>query len=71
MGDELRRRLVAVASRSAPTSDWIRYCESNACIETRQVGEKVEIRSTRRPDVVLSFDQDEWKQFLAGVRGEG
>jgi hypothetical protein len=45
---------------------WTRRCESNACIETAAVGDKVHIRSTRTPDQVLIVDRDEWEAFLRG-----
>lgn len=43
-------------------------CESNACAEVRHLGDRVQIRSTLRPETVVVLDLAEWEQFVAGVK---
>ncbi len=40
-------------------------CESSGCVEVAVDGAVVHVRSSRRPDVVATFDLDEWQAFTA------
>jgi hypothetical protein len=37
-------------------------------VEVAQDGDRFLMRSSRNPEVVLSFDRDEWVAFTEGVR---
>lgn len=52
-------------------TEWHRYCETGNCIETRPVGDQVEIRDTERPEATLLVPAKAWEEFLASVRAEG
>ncbi len=53
---------------------WRRSSYSNAagnCVEVRHVGDLVELRDSKHPDVVLVITRAEWRAFLDAVkRGE-
>jgi hypothetical protein len=54
------------------STDWRRssFCASGACIEVAKVDQSyVLLRDSKDPDgPVLTFDQDEWDAFVAGIR---
>lgn len=43
-------------------------CDTNHCAEVRHLGDRVQVRSTLRPDVVVVLDLDEWRALVEGVR---
>lgn len=43
-------------------------CESSGCVEVAEVVAGVELRSSRRPDVTVLVDRDEWVEFVAAVK---
>jgi hypothetical protein len=44
-------------------------CSSDACVEIRVTPADVQVRGSQRPDAgALSFDHEEWRAFVAGVR---
>lgn len=43
-------------------------CALGACAEASVGSEKVLVRHSGNPDVVLSFTPDEWRAFIAGVK---
>lgn len=45
-------------------------CDSNGCIQTRTVDDRVEIRDTGNPDATLLVPVEAWEKFLAAVRAE-
>lgn len=51
-------------------TDWTsRCCETN-CIETRTVGDLVEVRDTEHPEQVLSVAASAWAEYEAALRAE-
>lgn len=42
-------------------------CGSGSCAEVVVESGRVLVRNSRRPDVVVEFDRDEWTAFLAGA----
>lgn len=49
-------------------TNWRRACESNACVEVGAGGDRILVRNSTRPDLVVEFTPVEWAAFLAGVR---
>jgi hypothetical protein len=52
-------------------ADWKRstLCATGSCVEVAITGRHVAIRDSKRdPGLVLQFDRNAWKDFLAGVR---
>lgn len=49
---------------------WTSHCETGNCVETRLVGDQVEIRDTDRPEATLLVPAKAWEEFLASVRAE-
>lgn len=52
------------------SSDWRRspYCDTNACVEAKKVGEDIALRDSKNPDgPVLVFSKSEWDAFVLGV----
>lgn len=51
-------------------SKWIRssFCESNTCIEVLTEGPDVLLRSTLLPQSSILLFQDEWQDFIEGVK---
>lgn len=49
---------------------WLRArdCESNACAEVLHLGDRVQIRSSLRPEAVVVLELAEWAGFIAGVK---
>lgn len=43
-------------------------CESSGCVEVAEAVGGVELRSSRRPDMILLVDTDEWVEFVAAVK---
>ncbi len=60
--------LYRVASMAAVTWRRSTYCDTNACVEVARTGDGMALRSTLRPDVVLEFDTEQWRTFLAAMR---
>lgn len=57
-----------------PSEQWRRssHCASGACVEVRVLGADagVLVRDSKQVGgPILAFDVDEWRSFLAGVRG--
>lgn len=52
------------------TTDWTSRCESGNCIETRTVGDLVEVRDTEHPEQVLSVPASAWAEYEAALRAE-
>jgi len=48
---------------------WTRStgCESGSCAEVAAEPDRVLVRNSRRPHVVVEFDAAEWAAFLNGV----
>ncbi|GAA3592000.1 hypothetical protein GCM10022223_03320 [Kineosporia mesophila] len=60
-------------SSSIVGSEWQRssYCASGSCVEVKFLGPEngVLVRDSKQADgAVLSFDAQEWRAFVAGVR---
>jgi hypothetical protein len=48
---------------------WVRAdCSANSCPEVAHVGDTVQVRSSREPDVVVVFDAGEWAALEAGIK---
>jgi hypothetical protein len=45
-----------------------RACANTECVEVAALAGEVAVRSSRSPDVVVSFTQAEWRVFLRGVK---
>lgn len=43
------------------------FCDAGVCAEVHR-GDTVLMRNNQNPDVVVEFDHDEWKAFVAGVK---
>lgn len=53
-----------------PSTVWLRssFCASGACIEVAKVDQSYVLRDSKDPEgPVLTFNQDEWDAFVAGV----
>lgn len=49
--------------------NWITACEATSCVEVAQGDDGfVRVRSTQEPGIVALFTEEEWRQFLAGVK---
>jgi hypothetical protein len=54
------------------TAPWTSRCESGNCVQTRTVGDLVEVRDTERPEQVpLKVSARAWAEHEAAVRAEG
>lgn len=42
--------------------------ESSHCVEVAPDGDRILIRDSNNPDLVLSFTRNEWESFLDGAR---
>jgi hypothetical protein len=45
-----------------------RRCETGACVEATRIGDDYAIRDSQRPDLVLRFSGEAWREFTASVR---
>lgn len=52
-------------------TEWHRHCETGNCVETRLVGDQVEIRDTDRPEATLLVPAKAWQEFLAAEHENG
>jgi hypothetical protein len=43
-------------------------CDGGSCVEVARIDESVIMRSTVNPDVTLTVNRDEWREFLAGAK---
>jgi hypothetical protein len=43
-------------------------CNSGECVEVATLAGGVAMRTSRSPDVVLTFTKSEWGEFLRGVK---
>ncbi|HEU0240967.1 MAG TPA: DUF397 domain-containing protein [Micromonosporaceae bacterium] len=43
-------------------------CESNGCVEARQVGAEFRLRDSVTPDPVLRLTAEQWAGFKAAIR---
>lgn len=43
-------------------------CNAGECVEV-QMGQDVAVRNSKIPGEVVWFDHDEWRAFVAGVKG--
>jgi uncharacterized protein DUF397 len=60
-GHEMTERNVVKWRRSS-------RCSNNACVEVAKVDAAYLVRDSKNPEgAVLSFSEDEWKAFAAGV----
>jgi predicted secreted Zn-dependent protease len=51
--------------------NWVRSSRchtSSCCVEVARNKGHVLVRQSDQPDTVVSFTEDEWRVFLAGVR---
>ncbi len=59
---------------SSETADeWSRssLCSSTSCVEVSSNGNVIRVRDSKRADsAILSFDRDEWRAFVAGVKND-
>jgi hypothetical protein len=53
------------------TTPWTSRCESGNCVQTRTVGDLVEVRDTERPEQVLRVSARAWAEHEAALRAEG
>lgn len=44
-----------------------RACANGECVEVAALADGVALRSSRSPDVVLTFTKTEWREFLRGI----
>jgi hypothetical protein len=52
-------------------NEWIRPCESNACVEVSHEYGNIFVRNSKDPGRTIVFDNEEWSTFLEAVkRGE-
>ncbi len=61
----------ATAPADSPDPNWQRssFCSSTTCVEVSSDGQVVRVRDSKRSDSpVLTFDGDEWREFIAGVK---
>jgi hypothetical protein len=47
---------------------WSTPCDSSACLQVRTVDDRVELRDSEHPDVVLSVTREVWEAFVAAIR---
>jgi len=45
-----------------------RACANTECVEVAALADGVAVRGSRAPDLVLTFTQAEWREFLRGVK---
>lgn len=44
-------------------------CTNGTCVEVAKVGDRYLMRDSKDPDgAILSFPEDEWESFIAGVK---
>ena len=57
---------------SSPSDEHVwhhgRQCDGGACVEIAPVNEAIMVRSSVRPDTVLTWSRDEWQAFRADVK---
>ena len=48
---------------------WLRssHCDTGSCVEVHIAPDRVLVRNSQQPDVVVEFDPAEWRVFVAGV----
>jgi len=52
-------------------NEWVKGCETNACVEVSQEYGSVFVRNSKDPRRTIVFDSEEWSTFLEAVkRGE-
>ena len=42
-------------------------CDTGSCVEVDLTPDRVRVRNSQAPDVVVEFDAEEWAAFVAGV----
>lgn len=47
---------------------WRKSSYSYASGECVEVGDGIQVRDSKNPDVVLEFNQDAWRNFLASIK---
>jgi len=48
---------------------WHRSCASGTCVEVAKVAGRFLIRDSKHPDVPpLSFTEQEWQEFVCGIK---
>jgi hypothetical protein len=56
---------------SSTVPQWQRSsrCGSSTCVEVAQIGDRVAIRDSKRPDApFLEYSREEWHAFLTGMK---
>lgn len=60
---------MGAGSEERPVSCFASQCDGGACVEVAVSGEGVILRSSQNPDTTLQMTMDEWRVFVAGVKG--
>ena len=47
---------------------WLRACDTSACVEVLNDGDRVLVRSTTMREHVLDLTRQEWVEFIDGVK---
>jgi hypothetical protein len=56
-----------VSKTSQPTFRKSLRCGDGACVEV-SIGDRILVRNSTRPEVVVAFTAEEWRVFLSGIR---
>jgi hypothetical protein len=65
-------QIPGTAKRRQPNAQAVwrrpRACATSECVEVAALDGEVAVRSSRSPDVVLTFTKTEWREFLRGAK---
>jgi uncharacterized protein DUF397 len=56
-----------IQSQSQPVWRRSRRCTSGNCVEVARLDDRVLVRNSADPEVVVTFSRAEWDAFLAGA----
>jgi len=43
-------------------------CQGGACVEVTSQGDRIAIRDSRNPSLILTFSATNWRDFVVGVK---